>query len=324
MGNQNKNNRRIADDERNRSNNEFGAANNFAMGPGGDFGQGMEANSRRMTEQGFSGGQTYTPAGIGGPNGNGFGGASGGGDVNFEAAKAGDFGSARAGYENFASTGGVDGTALRQRATAQIPGFYNNYKQAAQRRSSVQGGYSPGFDAQQAEIGRQAGREGFEASRQVEGDIADKTQMGKLQGLSGLTNLGGMDQQLNMYNQGQNQSLGMFNSSQRQANNQFNAGLSDRALDRSQQDRQFGAEFGEGQRQFNSRGWAGLNDQDFQRTGRNQGAYLQGIGGRNNAALGALGYRQASSPDRMGQLIGMGGQLGASAIGAFGPRRGGG
>lgn len=127
---------------------------------------------------------------------------SGIGSPDFGAAKAGyqkfadtgginrgDWADAQAGYKDFAGGGGVDARALRERATAQIPAFYQNFKQSAQRRANVQGGYSPGFDAQQAEMARQAGREGFQASRQVEGDIADKVQAGREFGIAGQGNL---------------------------------------------------------------------------------------------------------------------------------------
>lgn len=111
---------------------------------------------------------------------------------------------ARAGYQNIAEGGGnvgFDANAMRQRASTIIPSFYDAYKRNAQRRSNIQGGYSPGFDDQMAEIGRQAGREGFNAVRQVEGDIADRSlQMGdintrnRLQGIGGLSNMAALRQ----------------------------------------------------------------------------------------------------------------------------------
>jgi hypothetical protein len=125
----------------------------------------------------------------------------------------GDFGAAKSGYQNFANTGGInrgdwdpalgsyknfintgglgesDKEALRARATSMIPSFYDAYKRNAERRSNVQGGYSPGFDAQMAELGRAKAREGFNASRQVEGDILDRVLQGKQFGTSGYGNL---------------------------------------------------------------------------------------------------------------------------------------
>lgn len=306
MGNQNKQNRRIIDDETSRMNREYDALTGFARGPNNDFGEGRETSSRARAEQGFSGGASYSPGG------GGYASAAGGPNVNFTAAGLGDYGSARSGYEEFAANGGVDAASIRNRTSAMIPAFYDSYKDNAKRRANTQGGYSPGFDAQMAEIGRQAGREGFNASRQVEGDIAEMVQAGRLQGLGGLTNLGNTETNLNMYNQGQNQNVDTFNSSQTQQNNQFNAGMQDRGMDRAQNDRQFGASFGEGQRQFNANGWAGLNNQDYDRTGRNMGYYSQGIGNRAGYARSDQQNRQAVSGSTLGGIAkGIGGIVSA-------------
>ena len=164
----------------------------------------------------------------------------------------GDYGSAKSGYENmaatggvnradfdpalssykdFMSTGGVDAASLRARGGSTIPAFYDAYKNASKRRANVQGGYSPGFDEQQAELARQSGREGFNANRQLEGDIADKVQQGrmfgtsgfgnlqsnitgmeqtgKLAGLGGLTHIGDTETGLNQFNAGQDNSMQM-------------------------------------------------------------------------------------------------------------------
>lgn len=169
----------------------------------------------------------------------------------------GDFSKARTGYEGFANTGGrenyadssdsyknfvnnggigeSEASAIRNRATAQIPAFYQAYSDANKRRSNVQGGYSPGFDAQQEELGREQGREGFNAERQVEGDIASMRQSGrefgtsglygidssvagnKLAGLGGITNIGQAGQQNEQFNAGQSQQNNQFNTSKNAA-----------------------------------------------------------------------------------------------------------
>ena len=301
MGNKNKENRGMIDRQQRRVDQGYGGLTDFARS-GGDFGQGREDNSRRMAEQGFTGGGGYNPQSYLNADGGYGGGGVGGFNIDFTGANAGDFGSARAGYEDFAKTGGVDATALRQRATGQIPGFYDQYKQSAQRRSNVQGGYSPGFDAQQAEIGRQAGRAGFQASRDVEGDIADKTQAGRLQGLGGLTQLGGLDQNLNMFNQGQRQSLDEGNANRGLQAGMFNSGQNLEGQRLAQNDRQFGANFGENARQFNAQGMAGLNAQDYDRTGRNMGMYGQGLAGQQGAFGQNQGLRQNVSGSMWGGL----------------------
>lgn len=104
----------------------------------------------------------------------------------------GDFAPALDSYKGFMSNGGIgesQADAMRARATAMVPSFYNAYKNNLQRRANVQGGYSPGFDAQSEELGRESARQGFQASRQVEGDIVDKRQQGMEFGTAGYGNL---------------------------------------------------------------------------------------------------------------------------------------
>lgn len=172
------------------------------------------------------------------PNEPGGGGGAAGGD--YSSAKKGfqsfadtggvnraDFNPALDSYKNFISTGGVgesEANALRARATAQIPAAFTALKNNLARRNSVQGGYSPGYDEQTAALGRDTAREGFQASRQVEGDIVDKRlqgrmfgtagygnlqsditgkeQSGKLAGLSGLKGIGDSEQQNSQFNAG--------------------------------------------------------------------------------------------------------------------------
>lgn len=140
-----------------------------------------------------------------------------------------NYSEAKGNYENFANTGGVDVTALRNRATAVIPSFYKAYSDQAKTRANTQGGYSPGFDAQQEELGREQGREGFNASRQVEGDIADKVQAGKEFGTTGLYNIGSGENQNSLAGLGGLENIGQAG----QQNAQFNAGLADNAAGRN-------------------------------------------------------------------------------------------
>ena len=292
MGNSNNGNRTKVDQERQRADREYQPYTDSARGgPNGDFGAGRANELRDRTLAGYSGGggynpQSYTPQGGNGerynprsynPQGGGGekyssasynpssynpsdGRSSYGGDANWNNSLLGDTGSARSTYENFSSNGGVDATALRNRATAQIPGFYDQFKQAASRRASTQGGYSPGFDAQQAEIGRQAGREGFNASRQVEGDIADKVMQGRLAGAAGLTGLGGMETQNNQFNTSGQYSAAEGNASRRQGANQYDQGMGLEAARFNEGNKQFGANFDASQRQFG----AGLGEQQRQ------------------------------------------------------------
>lgn len=155
-------------------------------------------------------GMSVTPTGAGGwfnlPGGGvGQNTAGGGGGSQFS-------GSARGGYEKLAETGGINredwkesqdlyrrsatgyvpgAENLRYRATSMVPAFYDQYKNQLARRANTQGGYSPGFDAQMAEIGRQAGREGYDASRKAEADIADRAIQQMQFGTTGLSNIAG-------------------------------------------------------------------------------------------------------------------------------------
>lgn len=148
----------------------------------------------------------------------------------------GDFDKALQGYEGMMSNGGIDAQALRARGGTTMPAFYDQYKAQSQRRANTQGGYSPGFDSQQAELARQAGREGFNANRVLEGDIADKQQQGrqfgisgygnlqrditgmeqggKIAGLGGLRGMGDSETQNNQFNTGQTNSMNQFNTGQ--------------------------------------------------------------------------------------------------------------
>lgn len=312
-----------------------GAETSYGLG---DFGEGENDALREQVRS------RYSNDGAGMPSqnasgwydlpdsGSGGGGSAAGGD--FSGAKgvyqnfadtggAGDYAKASAGYDDFASGGGVDATALRNRSTAMIPFFYNNYKQSAQRRSNVQGGYSPGFDAQQAEMGRQAGREGFEASRQVEGDIADKVQQGRmfgvsgqgsiasqisgnrLQGAGGLTSIGGMEQQ----------------------NNQFNAGLGESRAARNQGAQMDLLRLRQNSRQFNSTGLANLQSQGVDDSTRRRAMYLQGVGAQQGNNLSNIGQRtQIQDRDWLNTIMQGAGAAGGimTGVGAMRPRPSGG
>ncbi len=312
MGNSNGGNRSSVDRELGRVDSEYNNYNSNQLGPNNDFGRGEAGRLRSEVEQGFRGGASAAGKGFKGGSSNGLlgpaGGSSYGGDVNWNDSAIGDTGSARAGYEDFARGGGVDATAMR-RANTIIPSFYDAYRSSAQRRANTQGGYSPGFDAQQAELGRQAGREGFNASRQTEGDIARLTQSGRLAGLSGLMGLGGMETQNNQFNTSGRFSADEGNANRRQSAGQFDQGM---GLD--------WARFGEGQRQYNQSGMASLLGMDQDQYNTNQDNYLRGISGRQGAAQNLI-FGRTEPTSRAGQIAG--GLLGAgtSLLGNYGGGR---
>lgn len=209
---------------------------------------------------------------------------------------AGDFEEALGGYRDFAGSGGVDATALRRRSTAQIPTFYNQYKQAAQRRSNVQGGYSPGFDAQQAELGRQAGREGFEASRQVEGDIAEMTQRGRMFGISGMGDIAGRISGNRLSGAGGLTDIGGYEQSNNQFNagiDQFNAGMGENINARRQGQQMDLAKMFQSGNQYSAAGRRGVYDADREDLAGASGRQLAGIGGLSQDQLQRLYYQLA-------------------------------
>lgn len=304
---------------------------------------------RNQIHSSYTGNNNFMPGGLT-PNSSGWFDLSGGGtgatgtnSSGFGSAAGGDFSSAKKGYQGFADTGGInrgdfspaldsyknfmnngglgesEADALRARATSQIPSFYNNYKQALSRRSNVQGGYSPGFDSQMAEIGRQAGREGFNASRQVEGDIVDKRlagrqfgtsgygslmsditgkeQTGKLAGLGGLTNIGGMEQQ----------------------NNQFNAGLGETRANRNQAMQQFLMDQYQSGGKANAAGLQGLRSSSDATLNNTNSNFLGGLSGMSGNDLQNLAMRlgihdTSFLTDVLPRLIGAGGTI-ASGFG---------
>lgn len=237
------------------------------------------------------------------------GGGGGGGGADFSNARTGyqnfadtggvnrkDFDPALDSYKGFMANGGVDATALRQRATAQIPAFYTAYKNAAARRSNVQGGYSPGFDSQMAELGRQQGREGFNASRQVEGDIADKVQQGKMFGTTGygglMSNITGMEQQGKLAGLGGLKDIGTTEGSWAEAR----AG-------RNQQMQQFLLNQYQGGGMESARGLQNLYSSQGGESEQSMRAWLAAMGGRSSNDLGNLGIRSnIKGKDWMGTL----------------------
>jgi len=175
-------------------------------------------------------------------------GGFGGGHAAFD--PTGDYASARKGYQQFADTGGRENfgnseaafkgflndggigegeaSVIRSRAADSASSLYNNLKAQNVRRRSVQGGYSPGFDAQQASATREAGRGAAEALRLQEGDIIGRRQQGREFGATGLGNVDSAVQSGKLSGLGGLSNIG--ESATR--NSQFNASLDDAASGR--------------------------------------------------------------------------------------------
>lgn len=235
-----------------------------------------------------------------------------------------DFNPALDSYKNFINNGGLgesEADALRARATSQIPAFYGAYKNALSRRSNVQGGYSPGFDSQMAEIGRQAGREGFNASRQVEGDIVDKRLQGRQFGTSGFGNLmgniTGMEQSGKLAGLGGLKSIGDSEMSASSAN----AGLSESAKGRNQAMQQFLMDMYSSGGKTSAAGLQGLRSSSDATLNNTNNNFLSGLGGMSqnelqNLAM-RLGIKDRSWMDLIPGLVGAGGAI-ATGFGSGG------
>lgn len=77
-------------------------------------------------------------------------------------------------FDEYAKTGGFNEaqkTDFRNRATGTVPRFYDAIQQDLDRMKGVQGGYSPGFDAQAAKIAREKTQAGQEATLAAETDL---------------------------------------------------------------------------------------------------------------------------------------------------------
>ena len=327
---QNQQNRSLLDTQRTQSE---GGYNNFLGGVSNELGE-SRRNAASLSSQirdRYSDPNNFMPAGLR-PSSSGFfnlpedsygGGGSAGGD--YGSAKAGyqrfadtggreNFADAESSYKNFINSGGVDATALRNRATAQIPAFYDAYRNSANRRANVQGGYSPGFDAQQAELGRQQAREGFNASRQVEGDIADKVQAGRMFGTTGMYNIGGATSGGKLSGLGGLKGIG----DAEQQNAQFNAGLGESRSSRNQAMQLALQQMYQSGGLEGARGLQNLYSSAPGDVGQNLDAILRGMGQRDSSSLGNLGLRSGirdkNWTDYLNQIIGAGGGI---ASGAF-------
>lgn len=224
-----------------------------------------------------------------------------------------DFAEAEGGYRQFANTGGVDATALRHRATAVIPNFFSNYKNQAAKRANTQGGYSPGFDQQQAEMGRMAGREGFAASRQVEGDIADKTQQGMEFGISGLGNIAGQVSGNKLTGLAGLKGIG----DSEQSNNQYNAGLNESRNARNLSAQMHLNDNAQSGRIESARGIQGVFANDRTDTANANTNILQSLQGKSASELEALRIKLGAKGDGVPWRQIIAGAAGIG-VGAFG------
>lgn len=104
---------------------------------------------------------------------------------------------ATAGYSNFATTGGVtpgEQALTKKAAQSNVSSIFGALKANLERQKAIQGGYSPGFGANERALGREAGITSSNAVNQADLGLLEMIRQGKLAGLGGLTNIGGLYQ----------------------------------------------------------------------------------------------------------------------------------
>ena len=95
----------------------------------------------------------------------------------------------RAGYQEFANTGGYspqDIQDLRARAISPTRAVYANAQSNIDRQRALQGGYSPNYTAASAKLSRDLSSSISDANVNANASIADSIRQGKLAGLGGL------------------------------------------------------------------------------------------------------------------------------------------
>lgn len=102
------------------------------------------------------------------------------------------YGTAAPGYKEFATTGGISPEQeemTRRRTASGISSMYSRLRDALNRKRMVQGGYSPGFGAQEAKLDRGAAAATGEALTGTDLGLLEQKRQGRLAGLGGLTGI---------------------------------------------------------------------------------------------------------------------------------------
>ena len=108
-----------------------------------------------------------------------------------------NLGPASQGYQNFASTGGItpgQQQLTRQQAQGNVSSIYDALNQNLSRQKAIQGGYSPGFGANEAQLARGASAASSNAVNSANLGLQQQITQNQLQGLGGLTSIGGLYQ----------------------------------------------------------------------------------------------------------------------------------
>jgi len=343
---QNNINRGLLDTQRGNVGNQY---QNFVNGAQGDLNKARDGDNNLRNEifNKYSDPNAMLSAG-GRPNASGWfnlpeeGPLSGAAGGDYSAAKAGygkfaetggvnraDFNPALDSYKNFINNGGIGGTdeqLMMRGATSTIPAMFQGYKNSLSRRSNVQGGYSPGFDSQMQEIGREAGRSASDATASAASDIVGKRQQGKMFGTSGfgglMSDITGKEQYGKLAGLGGLKGIG----DSEQSNNQFNAGLGESRNARNQSAQLGLADMYNRNQQFGASGLESLYRSAPGASGQANSNLLAGLGGMSqndlsNLAL-RLGIKDKDFMDLIGPLLGVGSSL-VTGMGGTGASSGG-
>lgn len=106
----------------------------------------------------------------------------------------GDYSNIMSQYQNWADTGGFTPEQLqdiRSRSNSPVRAAYSNAQREVERGRSLQGGYSPGFNAATARMAREQGQLASDQSTNTEAMIAELLNRGKQFGMGGMTSMYG-------------------------------------------------------------------------------------------------------------------------------------
>lgn len=125
-------------------------------------------------------------------------------------------------YRNFAQTGGLSGedqNNIRERGISPIRSVYENTQNNINRQRSLAGGYSPNYNAVSSKLAREGSQQIADRTQDVNGQIAQMVQQGKMFGTQGFGNMSQRDLELAtqtaLQNAQQGNAVGMFNEGNR-------------------------------------------------------------------------------------------------------------
>lgn len=215
-------------------------ANQMAM----NYGRASEANYGDYTDIMNQYRDIASGGGQGGDDGGG-GGGGGASNVSAHLVTPGTAGyndpfASYGGYQEFSQTGGyspADIANMRARGVSPIRAAYANAERNIGQQRSLQGGYSPNAIATQAKMAREQGQSMADAVQNVEADLAEKRNAGRLAGLGGMSGIEGQrlnaDTDLSKFNVGLDYQGQVYNADAMTRADAANAAAAGAAADRA-------------------------------------------------------------------------------------------